>query len=71
MFTRRDFVGLAAAGYAAAGSARPFRIESTFGGVKVGAQTYSFRDRPVDEAIQAMREIGLGYAELTQRHVQP
>jgi sugar phosphate isomerase/epimerase len=37
----------------------------------VGAQLYSFRDMPLDDAIQAMRRIGLGYAELSQQHLVP
>jgi sugar phosphate isomerase/epimerase len=70
MLSRRDLGKLALSAAAAAlGSAA--RIDSTFGGVRVGVQTYSFRDRPLDEAIAAMRTIGFGYAELSARHVQP
>jgi len=71
MITRREFSKLALAAPIAAARDKTARIDSTFGGVIVGAQTYSFRDRPLDAAIAAMREIGLGYAELTSRHVQP
>jgi sugar phosphate isomerase/epimerase len=71
MLTRREFGKLALAVPAAEVLTQTRRIRSTFGGVMVGAQTYSFRDRPLDDAIAAMREIGLGYAELTARHVQP
>jgi len=37
----------------------------------VGAQTYSFRDRDLEACIAAMKEIGLGYAELSQGHLEP
>jgi len=65
--TRRDFTGLALA----AGLPAAARINSEFNGVKLGVQTYSFRDRSVDEAIAAMKTIGLGYAELSQGHLEP
>jgi sugar phosphate isomerase/epimerase len=71
MLTRRAFGKVALALPGARASRAAARIHSTFGGVMVGAQTYSFRDRPLDAAIAAMREIGLGFAELTARHVQP
>jgi len=71
MLTRREFGRLALALPSAAAFQSPARIHSTFGGVMVGAQTYSFRDRPLDAAIEAMRQVGLGFAELTARHVQP
>jgi sugar phosphate isomerase/epimerase len=41
------------------------------GGVVIGVQSYSFRDRPVDAAIAAMKEIGLGTVELYQGHIEP
>lgn len=37
----------------------------------IGAQSYSFRDRDVDGAIAAMKDIGLGYVELFSGHVEP
>ena len=47
------------------------KISSTFGGVPLGAQTYSFRDRDVDGCIAAMKEIGMGVAEVFSGHVEP
>lgn len=47
------------------------RINSRIEGVQVGAQSYSFRDRPLDAMISAMAEVGLGECELWQGHVEP
>ncbi len=44
---------------------------SVFRCVVLGTQTYSFRDRPLDEAILAMAQIGFGSCELSGRHVEP
>ena len=47
------------------------RINSRIEGVQIGAQSYSFRDRPLDAMISAMVEVGLGECELWQGHVEP
>jgi sugar phosphate isomerase/epimerase len=46
------------------------KINSVVRGVQLGAQAYSFRDRPVDECIAAFREVGLGECELSEMHFQ-
>ncbi len=46
-------------------------INSVVRGVQLGAQSYSFRDRPLPDCIEAYRTVGLGECELWQGHVEP
>ena len=46
-------------------------VNSVVRGVQIGAQSYSFRDRPLDAAIEAYQTVGLGECELFQGHVEP
>jgi sugar phosphate isomerase/epimerase len=73
--TRRGWNKLALGGLVAAAApltrAGEKRINSRFNGVQVGVQSYSFRDRSLDEAISAMAEVGLGSCELWSGHVEP
>lgn len=73
MQTRRDLAkSLIGTPHAAAFARNAFgKVDSKINGVMVGAQSYSFRDRPLDEAIKAYQEIGLGYVELWQGHIEP
>lgn len=71
MISRRDLARLAAAALPLGALRGAARIDSKIDGVQLGAQSYSFRDRPMDKAIEAYKEIGLGECELWQGHVEP
>ena len=69
MITRRQFSQMAlAAAPAASLLAKP---NSKVAGVQLGVQSYSFRDRPLDEAIAAMVQLGISETELWQGHIEP
>jgi sugar phosphate isomerase/epimerase len=74
MHSRRDFGKLALAAMplslTLAQNTRK-KINSTIKGVQLGAQTYSFRNLPLDGMIQAMVEVGLGDCEVFSPHVEP
>src|SRR5271169_2357350 len=76
LISRRDAGKLLLAGCAGAlipaGKLRgATMINSVIRGVQIGAQSYSFRDRPLDACIAAFREVGLGECELFDGHVMP
>ncbi len=47
------------------------RINSVRRGVQIGAQSYSFRDRPLAACLEGFRAVGLGECELWSGHVEP
>lgn len=75
--TRREWNALVIGGLAASpfAAVRPraetVQPNSTVAGVRLGAQSYSFRDRSLDETIAGMSAVGLGFCELWQEHVEP
>ena len=77
--TRREFTQITVGGIASAvAGARLLAIDSTIGGVKVGAISYCFRSIPrppsgdyVDTLIDAFKQVGLGLCELESVRVEP
>jgi len=73
--TRREWNKLTLGGLAAA--TLPLELfaadkpNSKVKGVQIGAQSYSFRDRPLDEAIKGFLEVGLSSCELWSGHLEP
>jgi sugar phosphate isomerase/epimerase len=60
--TRRSFLAASAVGLIAWQRRQP---------VTIGVQSYSFRDRPLADAIAGMQKLGLRSCELWQAHVEP
>jgi sugar phosphate isomerase/epimerase len=68
VYSRRDFHKLALGGMPLS---RAFaKISSKVDGVRLGVQTYSFRDLPLDAAIQAIVADRLGECELYSPHIE-
>ena len=71
--TRREWTAAVAGSLVALAPCTRVRAQSprsTIAGVRLGAQSYSFRDRPLDGVLAAMRTIGLSFCELWQGHVE-
>jgi sugar phosphate isomerase/epimerase len=80
MLTRRNLalvaMGTIAAGRGGIAGAQPVpplgqRTGSTFAGVTLGCNSYSFATLPIDEAIEGMRLAGFRAAELHPRQIEP
>jgi sugar phosphate isomerase/epimerase len=75
--TRREFgrqvgTGLIAASIAPAWLAAEGKAPSSkIRGVQIGAQSYSFRDRPLDQAIEGYVTVGINSCELFLSHCMP
>lgn len=75
-YSRRDFGKLASAGIpltllAQTNPGQAKKIDSVIKGVQIGAQTYSFRELPLDGMIKAMAAVGLGDCEVYSPHIEP
>lgn len=69
MYSRREFSKLALVSL-------PLTLafakgSSKVNGVRIGVQSYSFRTLSLDDAIKAMKDIGIGECELFSGHVEP
>jgi sugar phosphate isomerase/epimerase len=72
--SRREWHGLVLGGLASGvlgGKAFGAGIDSKVKGVQLGAQSYSFRDRSLEAAIEGMKAVGLGSIELWSGHLEP
>lgn len=75
--SRREFskLGLGALSGPALGAAGALAAKkaasSLVTGVQIGVQSYSFRDRPLEKALDAIVDIGISSVELYQGHLDP
>jgi sugar phosphate isomerase/epimerase len=72
LYTRRDVGKIALASLPMAGALSAAKINSTFGGVRIGAISYSFNRIASDPMaiVKAYAEIGLGEVELMSNHCE-
>src|ERR1700728_1538409 len=73
MYSRRDFGKAAFAGLSI--SKALAKVNSTVNGVRLGVQTYSFREFPhdgiVEAMVKAMAGVGLGECEIFSPELEP
>jgi sugar phosphate isomerase/epimerase len=66
---RRDFLRAGVAAVGVASLPNFLRAEeNAFGGFKLGAQSYTFREFDLEPALKRMKDLDLRYAELYQKH---
>ena len=71
--TRRDFTNVLVGGFMATPLLRLGRAQksdSRVAGVRIGVQSYSFRDRPLDGVIAGLNAVGVSYCELWSNHLE-
>jgi sugar phosphate isomerase/epimerase len=68
VYSRRDFGKIALASFPI--SLAFAKINSRIDGVRLGVQTYSFRDLPLDAVIHSIAAEGLGECELFSPHIE-
>jgi inosose dehydratase len=72
LFDRRRFLQASIAAVGATGLPQLLRAEDkkedAFGGFKLGAQSYTFRDFDLEPALKRMKDLDLHYVELFQKH---
>ncbi len=71
MYSRREFGKLTLVGLPLSISTLGAFGQGKVSGVRIGIQSYSFRNLELDAAITAMRDIGIGECELFSGHVEP
>ena len=70
-FSRREFGKLTLAGLPLSLAFADLTFAAAVSGVRIGVQSYSFRQLSLEEAIAAMKSIGLAECELFSGHVEP
>jgi len=65
---RRAFLGASAAGLL---SLPRFATAEETGKIGLGAQSYTFREFDLEQALKQMKELGLKYAEFYSKHIPP
>lgn len=70
--TRREFSGILLGAAGAMALQSPDKLKpAVFGGIQVGAQSYTFRTFSIERMIAAMQSIGLSTIELWDGHLHP